>query len=150
MARVKTAPVVLLMQRPDDRAMYEEFFRHHGLAPLCPADATEALACAPAADVLVTGLMLPGVMDGFEFIERLRADARTKHKPIIVVTSWAWQTERLRARDAGCDVFLTKPCLPDDLLREIRRVLAATRLRGVRGRPERSSRSRPDRSRRKA
>jgi len=125
-------PVVLLVQRvDDDRAMYEEFLVHQGLPMLCANDAAEALQLAPMADIVVTGLMLPGAMDGFEFIQRLRSDERTKHIPIVVVTAWAWQTERLRAQDAGCDVFLTKPCLPDELLREIRSVLADRKLRAV-------------------
>jgi two-component system, cell cycle response regulator DivK len=83
--------------------------------------------------------MVPTVSDGVEFIRRLRADDHTKHLPILVVTSWAWQTERLRAQDAGCDVFLTKPCLPDELLREIRRVLALGKLRGARAKTAKAS-----------
>ena len=129
------AAVVLLVQPHDDsRDMYAEFLRHHGLEVVCPADVVEALTLALNADVIVTELQLPG-LDGYEFIRRLRADERTRQKPIIVVTSWAWQTERLRAEEAGCDLFLTKPCLPDVLLRHVRRAVAAKNLRGVRGRP---------------
>src|SRR5437868_4834332 len=105
------SPVVLVLQNPDDGAMYAEFLRHHGVEPLCAVATAEALELAPTADIIATELMLPTVTEGVEFIQRLRADERTKHVPIIVVTSWAWQTERLRAQDAGCDVFLTKPCL---------------------------------------
>jgi two-component system, cell cycle response regulator DivK len=125
-------PVVLLLQNPDDRAMYEEFLRHHGVEPLCPVDTAEALQLAPTVNVVVTELMVPTVNDGVAFIERLRADPQTKLIPIVVVTSWAWQTERLRARDAGADLFLIKPCLPDELLRQIRTVVASTKLRGIR------------------
>src|SRR4029078_8191409 len=115
------------MQREDDRAMYAEFLRHHGFVPDCPDQVDEALARAADSDVMVTELAVPTVSDGCAFIENLRAEPRTQHKPIIVVTSWAWQTDRLRAREAGCDVFLTKPCLPEDLLREIHRAVAAAR-----------------------
>ena len=142
--------VVLLVQSPQDdsREMYAEFFRHHGLTVSCPNDVTEALVIAPSVDVVVTGLQLPGTLDGYAFIQRLRADERTRHKPIIVVTSWAWQTERLRAEEAGCDRFLTKPCLPDVLLRHVRRASAAGRLRAVRGR--KSSVRQPARPKRSA
>ena len=128
----RTAAVVLLVQPPDDgRDMYAEFFRHHGMDVVCPEGVEMALSLASAADVIVTELQLPGTMDGYAFIERLRADAATRDKLIIVVTSWAWQTERLRAQDAGCDVFLTKPCLPAALLRHVRRGLTtAQRRRG--------------------
>src|SRR5437764_1259529 len=107
MPGIPLSPVVLLLQNPDDRAMYAEFLRHHGVEALCPADTAEAVALAPQADVIVTELMVATVSDGVEFIRRLRADDGTKHLPILVVTSWAWQTERLRAEEAGCDVFLT-------------------------------------------
>lgn len=127
-------PVVLLVQSPDDsRDMYAEFFDHHGFSVVCPLDAADALKLARTADVIITGIQIPGEMDGFGLMTRLRGDEATKEKPIIVVTSWAWQTERLRAEDAGCDVFLTKPCLPDELLRHVRRVLRSTRLRAIRG-----------------
>jgi CheY-like chemotaxis protein len=94
--------------------------------PQCPADATEALTLAATADVIVTGLLLPGPMDGFEFIQRLRADDRTKDTPILVVSAWTRRADRRRAAAAGCNLFLCKPCLPDVLLTEIRRALATT------------------------
>ena len=52
--------------------------------------------------------------------------------PVTALTVCAWQTERERAENAGCEAFLAKPCLPDALLREVRRVLASSQLRGVR------------------
>jgi len=126
---------VLLVQPPDDsREMYAEFFRHHGMDVVCPDDVEEALTLAPAANVVVTELQLPGAMDGYAFIQHLRAAEATQNKLVIVVTSWAWQTERLRAKEAGCDVFLTKPCLPAVLLRHVRRGLARPRVRKARGR----------------
>lgn len=62
-------------------------------------------------------------MDGVELVTRLKGDDGTKSIPVIVLTACAWQSDRDRAA-AGCEVFLTKPCLPDVLVREIRRVLA--------------------------
>src|SRR5688572_7706035 len=97
-----TAPVVLLLQPPDDsREMYAEFFRYNGFVPVCHADAGEALTFAPSADIIVTGLQLRDTQDGYDFIARLRSNAETTHLPIIVLTSWEWQTEKLRAEDAG-------------------------------------------------
>ena len=37
-------------------------------------------------------------------------------------------TERQRAESAGCDLFLTKPCLPDELLREVHLLLASSKI----------------------
>ena len=89
------------------------------------------------ADVIVTELRIPGALEGYDFIQQLRLDEQTRNKPVIVVTSWAWQTERVRAEEAGCDLFLTKPCFPEALLRHVRQALRIGKPRQVRQRPVR-------------
>ena len=124
------APVVLLVQADaDSREMYTEFFRYEGLLPVPVSNARDGLTVARRADIVVTGLLLPGDIDGIEFIARLKRDDRTKRIPLIVLTACAWKSDRERAEKAGCDVFLAKPCLPDHLLREVRLLLAASKLR---------------------
>ena len=121
--------VVLLVQAErDDREMYAEFFRHQGWLPIPVSTAGDAFSVAPIADVIIAGILLPGHMDGIEFIAQLKADERTKSIPVIVLTTCAWKTERDRAESVGCDMFLAKPCLPDDLERAVRRVLARRRV----------------------
>jgi len=124
------APVVLLVQADaDSREMYTEFFRYEGLLPVPVSNARDGLTVARRADIVVTGLLLPGDIDGIEFIARLKRDERTKRIPLIVLTACAWKSDRERAEKAGCDVFLAKPCLPDHLLREVQLLLAASKLR---------------------
>ena len=116
---------MLVQPERDDREMYAEYLTHMGLTPLCVQEADAALRLARRADVIVTGLLLPGPIDGYALINRLRHTTGTRYIPIVVLTGCAWTTEETRARSAGCDVFLSKPCFPDMLLREIRRMLAA-------------------------
>jgi CheY-like chemotaxis protein len=118
------ALALLVQPEHDDRDMYAEFLQYEGLAHICVSSARQAMTIAPRADVIVTALRLPGEIDGVEFITRLKRDARTSHIPIVVLTACAWKADRNRAEAAGCDVFLSKPCLPGDLLRELRRLLA--------------------------
>ena len=122
-------PVVLLVQasRDDSLEMYAEFLRYHGLAVIPVADARDALMLAPQADIVVTGIILDDPMDGVELVSRLRHNDCTRSTPIIVLTACVWPKERARAEGAGCDVFLPKPCLPNDLLGEVRQLLVATR-----------------------
>ena len=116
--------VVLLAQPHDDtREMYAEFLRHNGFTPIAVSNGTDALKAAPRADLIVTGIRLSGGDDGLDVIARLRADERTKNRPIIVLTACVAPADRKRAETAGCDLFLPKPCLPGDLLREVRRML---------------------------
>jgi CheY-like chemotaxis protein len=73
-------------------------------------------------------LSLPG-MDGWEATRRLKADASTTHIPIVALTGHALAGASEGARRAGCDSFVTKPCLPDDLVVEVRRMLG-TKVKG--------------------
>lgn len=63
----------------------------------------------PSSPVLVLlDLNLP-VLDGFQVLERMRTDERTKHIPVIMVTSSDDNRDVARCYELGCNVFLTKP-----------------------------------------
>ena len=65
-------------------------------------------------------LSLP-VMDGWEATRRLKADKRTAGIPVVALTGHALAGISEGAKKAGCDAFVTKPCLPEDLVKEIRK-----------------------------
>jgi len=73
-------------------------------------------------DIILMDLSLP-VMDGWEATRRLKADKRTASIPVVALTGHALAGISEGARKAGCDAFVTKPCLPEDLVKEIRKVL---------------------------
>ena len=73
-------------------------------------------------DIILMDLSLP-VMDGWEATRRLKADLRTAGIPVVALTGHALAGISEGARKAGCDAFVTKPCLPEDLVKEIRRIL---------------------------
>jgi CheY-like chemotaxis protein len=75
-------------------------------------------------DVVLMDLSLP-VLDGWEATRRLKVDSRTAHIPIVALTAHDGSGELQRATRAGCDWFVPKPCEPQDLIEEVRRVLAA-------------------------
>ena len=75
-------------------------------------------------DVVLMDLALP-LMDGWEATRRLRIDPRTSQVLIVALTGHALAGHAEGARRAGCDAFVTKPCLPDDLVDVIRRLLDA-------------------------
>jgi len=50
-------------------------------------------------------------------------DPETADIPVIVLTAHAFPEDRKRASEVGCDVFLTKPCEPRDVMNEVRRLI---------------------------
>ena len=73
-------------------------------------------------DVILMDLSLP-VVDGWEATRRLKADGRTARIPVVALTAHDGSGELQRATRAGCDWFVPKPCPPDALITEVRRVL---------------------------
>ena len=120
-----TRPRVLLVDDyPDAREMYSEYLQFSGFDVVQASNGIEALQQAVEAspDIVLMDLSLP-VMDGWEATRRLKADARTASIPVVAVTGHTLAGGSENALKAGCDAFVTKPCLPEDLVREIRRVL---------------------------
>ena len=73
-------------------------------------------------DLILMDIQLP-IMDGYEATRRIKAMPEFKSIPIIVVTSYALSGDEGKARDAGCDAYVTKPYSPRALLAKVREYL---------------------------
>ena len=125
--------VLLVDDYPDAREMYTEYLEFSGFDVVEAENGMEALqrAVDAAPDIILMDLSLP-VMDGWEATRRLKADERTASIPVVALTGHALAGISEGAKRAGCDAFVTKPCLPEDLVKEIRRILETTAHRRVR------------------
>ena len=112
--------VLLVDPFEDSREAYATVLQSQGFRVHATGNTDDAWELVSHADVLVTGLQAPGRVDGLELIRRLRGDPATRTMPIVVLTASVYPSDEQAARNAGCDVFLTKPCLPVDLATEIR------------------------------
>ena len=132
---VHQAPLILIVDDfPDNREMYTQFLEFSGLRVAEAQNGMEALERAfdLLPDLIVMDLSLPG-LDGWEATRRLKADERTRAIPVIALTGHALAGHSKGAMEAGCDAFITKPCLPERLLEEIQAMLrgrSTTRERG--------------------
>lgn len=132
-SRLADEPILALIvdRDQDTRQMYAEYLKlGHWLVEEA-SDGREALAKAITRrpDVIVTETHLPGI-DGITLCGLLRRDVATSAIPVVFVTGDAHSADIERATAAGGDLVLTKPCLPEHLLEELRRVLDhATSLR---------------------
>jgi CheY-like chemotaxis protein len=124
--------------------MYAAYLQFSGYRVAEAANGIEALEKTRELmpDIILMDLALPK-MDGWEATRRLKADDRTKHIPIVALTGHALAGHAEGARQAGCDAFVTKPCLPDALVTEIERMLSSRRAEQsvTRRTPRASSRS---------
>jgi len=122
-------PLVLVVDDfQDNREMYAEFLAYQGFRVIQAANGVEALdqAFSNHPDIIIMDLSLP-VMDGWEATRRLKADQRTNGIPVVALTGHAMQGHSKGAMEAGCDSFVAKPCLPDQLVAEIRKMLSSAR-----------------------
>ena len=77
-------------------------------------------------DLVITDINMP-MMDGLKLITVIRADARTKSLPIIIVTTEGAEEDRKRGLALGADAFIPKPIQPSDLLKTVASLLEHAR-----------------------
>jgi two-component system cell cycle response regulator DivK len=131
--RTETKVTVLIVDDYQDSCeMYAAYLAFAGFRAVKASDGFEALRLAQDVrpDLIIMDLNLPG-LDGFEATRRLKSDTRTAHIPVVALTAHAFPGQAEQLRDRGFVRLLLKPCLPDELLREVDRL--------VHPRPERSA-----------
>jgi two-component system, cell cycle response regulator DivK len=126
------ARVLIVDDSPDARALYGEYLAFCGFDVVTAADGEEGVASAKATwpAVILMDLAMPKI-DGWEAIRQLRADPMTAEIPIVALSAYAFGDEPERARQAGADLCLTKPCLPSQVGRVVRALLLRAAARGV-------------------
>jgi len=125
MATRKTEPLVLVVDDfADAREMYGEYLRFSGFRVAEAENGAEAIDKARRLkpDLIVMDLSMP-LVDGWEATRRLKADTTTKGIPVVALTGHVMVGHSVSAKSAGCDAVITKPCLPHDLIKEIRKVI---------------------------
>jgi CheY-like chemotaxis protein len=105
----------------DTREMYGYFLTAKGFRVSLATNGQEALdkTFELRPDLVVIDYSLP-MIDGWEATRRIKADERTKHIPVVMLSGHDLSAI---VADIGCEVFLVKPCLPNTLVAEIARVL---------------------------
>jgi CheY-like chemotaxis protein len=99
----------------DSRDLYAEYFETRGFSVVTARDGVDAVQVAleHVPEVIVMDLAMPQI-DGLTAIQRIKADARLQQTRVIVLTGYHFALER-SALEAGADLFLRKPCLPERL-----------------------------------
>ena len=129
----REVPLILLVDDHQDTCqMYAEFLGL-GFQVMTAPNAEQAFEVVQAQlpDLLITDLSLPGI-DGFELIMQVRQNPASRSIPIICLSGHGGDAYEERARAAGSDRVLVKPCMPDKLAEVAAEVLqgAAAKKKG--------------------
>lgn len=118
--------VLVVDDHEDTRQMSLIVLRSQGFDARTAAGGEDAFQTAVESrpDVIVTDLAMPDG-DGWELVQRLSTDPRTKDIPVVMLTACATDAVRTRAQQEGLAGFFFKPCPPDVLASELRRLIAA-------------------------
>lgn len=129
-ARVGSVLILIVEDNSDLRELYSTYFTAQGFRVQTASDGHMALVHAVelTPDLVVTDLVMPH-LGGLALTRQLKNDPRTAHIPIIACTGHVFGTTAELSLDAGCDLYMIKPCLPEDLLRESLRLLARSTAR---------------------
>ena len=118
-----TKRILVVEDQEDNRQILRDLLGSVGYDIIEAGDGEEAVRLAELRpDLILMDIQLPG-LDGYEATRRIKADARLRDIPIIVVTSYALSGDEDKARAAGCDAYVTKPYSPRHLLAKIREFL---------------------------
>ncbi len=112
--------VLVIEDTPDVIRVIHLALRNHFRVLAAPrGDKGIELATRYLPNLIITDLMMPG-MDGMEVTRRLRADARTRHIPIVMLTARGDTEDRVAGLEAGVSAYLTKPFSTRELVTTVR------------------------------
>ncbi len=119
-----SASILVVEDEPTIQSLIEVNLHRAGYSVILAADAEAAKREVQQAlpDLVLLDWMLPD-MSGIDLARRLRADARTRRLPIIMLTARAEERDKIEGLDVGADDYVTKPFSPRELMARIKAVL---------------------------
>jgi two-component system cell cycle response regulator DivK len=117
--------ILVVEDQPDGRQIIRDMLASTDYEITEAENGEEALAAIAKQrpDLILMDIQLP-IMDGYTATSQIKADPALRSIPIIAVTSYALAVEEKKAREAGCDDYVTKPFSPRQLLSKIRQYIA--------------------------
>jgi len=116
--------VLVVDDEPNILFALEETVRNQGFECIAACDGDDALVIARGAhpDLIITDVNMPR-LNGFELLEKLKAEAATRDIPVVIVTVRASEPDRRQGSAVGADAYLIKPFHLTELQEIINRLL---------------------------
>ncbi len=116
--------ILVVEDQEDNRRIMRDLLSSVGYEVIEAVTGEEGVAAAEThrPDLILMDIQLPG-LDGYEATRQIKANPELEHIPIIVVTSYALSGDDVKAFEAGCNAYVSKPFSPRELLAKIREYL---------------------------
>jgi two-component system cell cycle response regulator DivK len=116
--------VLIIEDHEDNRRIIRDLLTSAGYEIIEATSAGEGVTVAETyrPSLILMDIQLPD-FDGYEATRRIKANPSLCHIPVIAVTSYALSGDEVKALEAGCDAYVTKPFSPRALLTKIREYL---------------------------
>jgi len=113
--------ILVIEDHEENRRLLRDLLTSFGYELIEALTGEEGLTAAETQrpDLILMDIQLPGI-DGYETTRRIKANPTLCHIPVIAVTSYALSGDDVKALEAGCDAYVTKPFDPAELLEKIR------------------------------
>jgi two-component system, cell cycle response regulator DivK len=113
--------ILVIEDHEENRRLLRDLLTSVGYELIGAVTGEEGVASAAAQlpALILMDIQLPGI-DGYEVTRRIKANPALRHIPVIAVTSYALSGDDVKALEAGCDAYVTKPFDPAELLDKIR------------------------------
>ena len=117
--------ILVVEDQEDNRRIMRDLLSSAGYEIIEAVTGEEGVAAAEThrPDLILMDIQLPG-LDGYEATSQIKANPELEHIPIIVVTSYALSGDDVKAFEAGCNAYVSKPFSPRELLAQIREYLS--------------------------
>ena len=116
--------ILAIEDHEENRRLLRDLLTSFGYELIEAVNGEEGLVSADThrPDLILMDIQLPGI-DGYEVTRRIKASPALRHIPVIAVTSYALSGDDVKALEAGCDAYVTKPFDPAELLAKIQEFL---------------------------
>jgi len=125
MKEAKMSRIILVVEdQEDNRRIMRDLLTSAGYEVIEAVTAEEGVISAEThrPDLILMDIQLPD-FNGYEATRRIKSNAALSSVPVIAVTSYALSGDDIKAYDAGCDAYVSKPFSPRGLLAKIREFL---------------------------
>jgi two-component system, cell cycle response regulator DivK len=115
-----SARILVVEDNEDNRRILRRLLGNAGFEIIEAFDGEQGASMAEVhkPDLILMDCQLP-ILDGYETTRKIKSNPALCRIPIIAVTSYALAGDEAKAREAGCDGYITKPYSPRNLLATI-------------------------------